>query len=142
MGVVVIRLLPSGVRSMRKFGFLLVAIGQLWSLSLQATGRDEPAETTARDTTTVSAAAGSHKVPAKVFELSGFIKYDAFADTRQVVNAREGLVSLYPEHRLPDVNGHDVNAGLNWNMLAIHSRLGLRVHGPVVLNADQRTNRG
>lgn len=87
------------------------------------------------DTANTSTENVSRKVKSRVLEFSGFIKYDLFADTRQVVNAREGLVSLYPENRFYDAFGQDINEGLNVNMLAIHSRLGLRTHGPTVLNA-------
>lgn len=72
----------------------------------------------------------------KVFVFTGFIKYDLFADTRQVVNAREGLVSIYPESRDYDADGRDINRGLNVNMLSIHSRLGVSANGPIVFNAQ------
>lgn len=72
----------------------------------------------------------------KGIEFFGFVKYDLFADTRQVVNAREGLVSIYPENRHYDAEGQDINSGLNVNMLSIHSRLGIRAHGPAILNAE------
>lgn len=87
------------------------------------------------DTVSASAAPLSENSKNKVIEFTGFIKYDLFADTRQVVNAREGLVSIYPENRQYDVAGHDINGGLNVNMLSIHSRLGIRAYGPVVLSA-------
>lgn len=72
----------------------------------------------------------------KAIEFFGFVKYDLFADTRQVVNAREGLVSIYPENPHYDADGRDINSGLNVNMLSIHSRVGIRAHGPVLLNAE------
>lgn len=68
-------------------------------------------------------------------EFFGFVKYDLFVDTRQVVNAREGLVSIYPENRHFDALGRDINSGLNVNMLSIHSRVGIRANGPKILTA-------
>ncbi len=68
-------------------------------------------------------------------KFSGFIKYELFADNRQTVNAREGLVVLYPENVLSDANGHDVNAVRSLNMLSIHSRLRSDISGPVFLGA-------
>ena len=52
----------------------------------------------------------SHAYPGNVKEVGvlkikflGFIRYDIFADTRQTVNAREGLVVLYPANIFSDV---------------------------------------
>lgn len=87
------------------------------------------------DTVVVKEAKATKSDTKRLVEFTGFIKYDLFADTRQVVNAREGLVSIYPENRLYDDAGRDINRGLNVNMLSIHSRLGVRGNGPVVLNA-------
>ena len=70
------------------------------------------------------------------FTFSGFIKYEVFADTRQTVNAREGLVDLYPENVLYDENGDDINATGSLNMLSIHSRLRCSIAGPVLLRAQ------
>lgn len=68
-------------------------------------------------------------------KFSGFIKYELFADTRQTVNAREGLVVLYPENVLSDASGNDVNAAHSINMLSIHSRVRSTITGPVLLGA-------
>lgn len=69
------------------------------------------------------------------FKFSGFIKYDIFSDTRQTVNAREGLVVLYPENIFLDKNSNDINARNSLNMLSIHSRLRCNIAGPTLLNA-------
>ncbi|WP_236974107.1 hypothetical protein [Membranihabitans maritimus] len=68
-------------------------------------------------------------------EFSGFLKYEAFFDSRQTVNAREGLVVLYPANRLLDFNQKDINANPSINMLSIHSRLRSGIRGPVILGA-------
>uniref|UniRef100_UPI00321768B3 hypothetical protein n=1 Tax=uncultured Draconibacterium sp. TaxID=1573823 RepID=UPI00321768B3 len=68
-------------------------------------------------------------------KFSGFIKYEIFSDTRQTVNAREGLVDLYPENVLYDENGNDVHAVGSLNMLSIHSRVRCNISGPVFFGA-------
>ena len=65
----------------------------------------------------------------------GYIKYEVFADTRQTVYAREGLVVLFPENVMLDANGNDVNASHSINMLSIHSKLICSIAGPVFLGA-------
>lgn len=75
---------------------------------------------------------------AQEINFSGFIKYELFADTRQTVNAREGLVVLYPENIFYDANGNDVNAVPSINMLSIHSRLRCNITGPVLLGARSK----
>ena len=77
----------------------------------------------------------SKKEAATEIKFSGFIKYELFADTRQTVNAREGLVVLYPENVLMDLNNNDVNAKSSVNMLSINSRLRCNISGPVLLGA-------
>ena len=64
------------------------------------------------------------------YRFSGFVDPQLFMDSRQVVGAREGQLSFYPAPRLPDVNGNDLNAVPNLNMLAITTRLGLRIKAP------------
>ncbi|WP_341228406.1 hypothetical protein [uncultured Arcticibacterium sp.] len=66
---------------------------------------------------------------------SGFIKYDMFWDIRQTVNAREALVTLYPQDVLFDGNGRDVNLKASFNMLSIHSRIRCNIEGPAFLGA-------
>lgn len=82
----------------------------------------------------INAKGYNKKVPKIKF--SGFIKYELFADTRQTVNAREGLVPLYPANILHDGNGNDVNASNSFNMLSIHSRVGFSISGPMLLGAE------
>jgi hypothetical protein len=70
-----------------------------------------------------------------IMVFSGFIRHEIIFDTRQVVNAREGLVSLYPENIRLDAKGKDVNARHSFNMLGIHSRIKATIHGPNILKA-------
>lgn len=66
---------------------------------------------------------------------SGFVKNDVFFDTRQTVAAREGHFLLFPDNEKLDVNGEDINAKPNFNMLAIQSRLTGKITGPDAFGA-------
>ncbi|MBU1718705.1 MAG: hypothetical protein KKA07_06495 [Bacteroidetes bacterium] len=68
-------------------------------------------------------------------KFSGFVKNDAFFDTRQTVTAREGHFLLYPTDSLFDANDNDINQGLNFNMLAIQTRLTGKITGPDAFGA-------
>lgn len=65
----------------------------------------------------------------------GFVKADYFFDTRQTVSAREGHFLLYPENKLMDRTGKDLNATASLNMLAVQTRLNGTISGPEVLGA-------
>jgi len=66
---------------------------------------------------------------------SGFVKAEALFDTRQVVEAREGYLLLYPKNILADKNGEDINAKASFNQYAMSARLTLKATGPDVLGA-------
>ncbi|WP_363235430.1 DcaP family trimeric outer membrane transporter, partial [Mesonia sp.] len=65
----------------------------------------------------------------------GFIRHDAFFDTRQVIGAGENLVPLYPRDKVYDENGEDINAASQFHMLSVLSRAGIKLKGPDVLDA-------
>ena len=65
----------------------------------------------------------------------GFIKTDAFFDTRQTVTVREGHFLLYPDKEKLDAQGNDVNDGFTFNMLSIQTRLTGTVTGPDAFGA-------
>lgn len=65
----------------------------------------------------------------------GFIRHDAFYDTRQNIGAGENIVPLYPRDRALDVNGVDINDAPKFHMLSVVSRAGINVKGPDVLGA-------
>lgn len=67
--------------------------------------------------------------------LSGFVKADAIFDSRQIVEAREGFLLLYPKSRLNDSLGNDLNAPGSFNQYAMTTRLTLKISGPDVLGA-------
>ncbi|WP_312089345.1 DcaP family trimeric outer membrane transporter [Chryseobacterium sp.] len=65
----------------------------------------------------------------------GFIRHDAFYDTRQNIGAGENIVPLYPKDRALDINGVDINDAPKFHMLSVVSRAGINVKGPEVLGA-------
>lgn len=67
---------------------------------------------------------------------SGYVKYEALFDSRQIVGFREDQVLLYPARRQCDVCGRDINDKGHANMLAIESRLRAVIIGPDVLDAQ------
>jgi hypothetical protein len=66
---------------------------------------------------------------------SGFVKNDFFIDSRQTICAREGHFLLWPAPEKLDENGNDINAKSTFNMLAIQSRLSVKITGPDALGA-------
>ena len=66
---------------------------------------------------------------------SGFVKAEGMYDTRQVVEAREGYLLLYPKKVSLDKNGQDINAQGSFNQYAMMARLTLKATGPDVLRA-------
>jgi hypothetical protein len=67
--------------------------------------------------------------------LSGFVKADAIYDSRQIVEAREGFLLLYPKKHQYDSLGNDLNEHGSFNQYAMTTRLTLKVTGPDVLGA-------
>ena len=61
-----------------------------------------------------------------------------YADTRQVVSGREGMMLFYPTEADFDASGNDANAVPSLNMLCITTRLGLTINGPDVLGAKMK----
>ena len=59
--------------------------------------------------------------------ISGWVKNTTFWDTRQVDGVRDDDYSLFPKDRRLDVQGNDINAFGDWNMLAIDTTLSLTV---------------
>lgn len=59
----------------------------------------------------------------------GFVKVDYMFDTRQNVTAREGHFLLFPSAE-NNVNGKDLNAQANFNILAVQTRLTGKITGP------------
>lgn len=69
------------------------------------------------------------------FELSGFVKSDVFFDSRQNVEALEGLLLIFPKDELLDENGEDINAKSSLGIVDISTRLRGKISGPDLLGA-------
>lgn len=66
---------------------------------------------------------------------TGFVRADAIFDTRQVVEAREGYLLLYPKNVAYDADGKDFNAKGSFNQYAMTARLAAKIQGPDVFHA-------
>ena len=69
------------------------------------------------------------------FEASGFIKSDIYYDSRQNVEALEGLLHIFPKDVNYDENGKDINAKSSVGIVDISSRLRGKISGPDVFGA-------
>lgn len=69
------------------------------------------------------------------FKLSGFIRSDFYYDSRQNVEALEGLLHIYPKDMSLDANGRDMNAKSSVGLVDIGSRLTGVITGPDVFGA-------
>lgn len=65
----------------------------------------------------------------------GFVRADAFFDTRKSAEAVDGLFLLYPLNVLNDSAGADLNAVNQLTMTSISSRIGLKTGGGKVFNS-------
>lgn len=70
------------------------------------------------------------------FDLHGFVNPHYYADSREVMGGREDMMLFFPKPVNPDANGIDLNDGWQANMMAITTRLGLRINGPDMLGAS------
>ena len=68
-------------------------------------------------------------------KFSGFVKNDFFWDSRKTVAAREGHFLLWPSAINRDADGNDINDKVNFNFLAIQSRLSVGLSGPDAFGA-------
>ena len=68
--------------------------------------------------------------------LTGFVNAQAFYDTRQIVEARAGMVSLFPRNAVYDRDGNDINAKAHFNQAAMTTRLRGTITGPNALGAQ------
>lgn len=77
----------------------------------------------------------STKVEKIKIDFSGFFRADYWYDSRQIVDAVDGLFMLYPKLPDRDNNGLDINASPNVNMLAMATRLRAGIKMPDLFNA-------
>ncbi len=69
---------------------------------------------------------------------SGFVNAQAFFDSRQIVESRAGMVSLFPREVVRDAEGNDIHARAQFNQAAMTTRLRGSITGPVALGAETR----
>ena len=67
---------------------------------------------------------------AQILHPYGFISYDQYYDSRQIMGARENYVLFWPLRCQPDKFCNDINAYPSWNMTAIQTRFGVVVAQP------------
>ncbi len=72
------------------------------------------------------------------FATHGFVNPVFYADSRQVVSGREGMMLFFPSRPVMTSDGEDVNGVPSLNMLAITARLNLTIQGPDILGAKMR----
>jgi len=68
-------------------------------------------------------------------EFSGFFRADYWYDSRQIVDAVDGLFLLYPKKPELDANGDDIQAAPNINFLAMATRLRTNIRMPDLFSA-------
>lgn len=66
------------------------------------------------------------------YKFYGFVRGDIFYNTRANVAAVDGLFYLYPQDKVYDVNGRDLNATPNGSFYTFTTRLGLDLTGPAL----------
>lgn len=66
---------------------------------------------------------------------SGYVKTDLFWDTRNTVSFRENHFELYPERKIYNENGEDINKNLQFNILSIQTRLIANINIPDAFGA-------
>lgn len=70
------------------------------------------------------------------FTFYGFVRTDAYYDSRQILELREGLMLLYPLNEKKDVNNADINNVPSYNFSPIGSRIGVKIKGPKACGAE------
>jgi len=68
-------------------------------------------------------------------KIGGFIRSECFFDTRQMSDALDGMLSLYPLPPNFDMYANDINASPNINFTSIASRVNTRFFAPEVFGA-------
>lgn len=67
--------------------------------------------------------------------VSGYVKWEAYADSRQVVGSQNDQFLLYPEPKDCDTICQDINAHGQFEMAAIQTRLHIEADGPSISKA-------
>lgn len=70
------------------------------------------------------------------FTFYGFVRTEAYYDSRQILELREGLMLFYPLNEKIDAKGNDLNQTPSYNFTPIGTRVGVKVKGPKALGAE------
>ena len=73
--------------------------------------------------------------PEPTIKFYGYIKYETFADSRQVIAFADTQDLLLPAPQLLDVNNRDINSRGQANMAAFETRSNIDITGPTILGA-------
>ena len=65
----------------------------------------------------------------------GMVNPVLWAETRDGISGREGMMYFYPKPVVLDADGHDLNGNGSLNMLAITARINLTIQGPEIWGA-------
>ena len=82
-----------------------------------------------------SSSADSVIVEKTKVEFSGFFRGDYWYDSRQIVDAVDGLLLLYPKKPELDANGDDIQSASGVNALAMGTRLRTKISMPSLFKA-------
>lgn len=85
---------------------------------------------------TITAYAQDNAAEKPGIKFSGFVNAHAFYDTRQIVESRAGMVSLFPKNAEYDPAGNDINARAGFNQAAMTTRIRGVITGPDALGAE------
>lgn len=80
----------------------------------------------------------AEKLPQYKIDFNGYIKFESFWDSRQVVGFQQDQDLFFPNNRLLDVESHDINSKGQFTMVPIESRIKTTIHGPDVNKAKTR----
>lgn len=89
----------------------------------------DPEKTTSKDEYISTCSDKQYKQIFKV-KVSGFVKYEAFENSRQIIEARHGTILVVPKMPEYDPDHADINDAPRWNMAAIRSRIYFNITGP------------
>lgn len=70
------------------------------------------------------------------YQTSGYVKHEAYGDTRQIVGARNDHFLLYPAKQLLDKNDDDINSQGQAHIVAFESRIRTTIDGATINNAN------
>ncbi|HTM05799.1 MAG TPA: hypothetical protein VL201_01015, partial [Patescibacteria group bacterium] len=70
--------------------------------------------------------------PIQFFNLSGYVKYDAYIDSRQIIGSSDNYNLFYPAQKTYDSVHVDINKQGQTNLVALASRTKLTITGPEI----------